>query len=107
MDNPTIADELLKQARTAAGHGANLYRVRALRRAALSCNHSIGPGGATILGTIGRRCAARTAGHRLALSEADRGLGCGTSPSSCFCTAARMREARAGICDERQRRGWR
>jgi hypothetical protein len=35
MDNPTIADELLKQARTAADEGANLYRVRALRRAAL------------------------------------------------------------------------
>jgi DNA polymerase/3'-5' exonuclease PolX len=35
MDNPTIADELLRQARTAAEQGANLYRVRALRRAAL------------------------------------------------------------------------
>jgi DNA polymerase/3'-5' exonuclease PolX len=35
MDNPTIADELLKQARTAADECENLYRVRALRRAAL------------------------------------------------------------------------
>jgi DNA polymerase/3'-5' exonuclease PolX len=35
MDNPTIAEELLRQARTAAEEGANLYRVRALRRAAL------------------------------------------------------------------------
>lgn len=35
MDNPRIASELLEQARTAADQGANLYRVRALRRAAL------------------------------------------------------------------------
>lgn len=35
MDNPTIAGELLEQARNAAKAGANLYRVRALRRAAL------------------------------------------------------------------------
>jgi DNA polymerase/3'-5' exonuclease PolX len=35
MDNPHIAKELLEQARTAADRGANLYRVRALRRAAL------------------------------------------------------------------------
>ena len=35
MDNPRIANELLEQARAAAEEGANLYRVRALRRAAL------------------------------------------------------------------------
>lgn len=35
MDNPKIAGQLLEQARSAAEAGANLYRVRALRRAAL------------------------------------------------------------------------
>ena len=35
MTNTHIADELLRQARSAAAIGDNLYRVRALRQAAL------------------------------------------------------------------------
>jgi len=35
MNNGHIAEELLREARTAADAGANLYRVRALRKAAL------------------------------------------------------------------------
>ena len=34
MDNPTIARELLRQARDLAADGDNLYRVRAFRQAA-------------------------------------------------------------------------
>ena len=34
MDNPTIARELLRQARELAAGGDNLYRVRAYRQAA-------------------------------------------------------------------------
>lgn len=54
MDNPTIAGELLEQARTAAQAGANLYRVRALRRAALVVQ-SLDRPVATILADAGLR----------------------------------------------------
>jgi DNA polymerase (family 10) len=36
MDNPTIAGELLRQARELAAGGENLYRVRAYRQAAVT-----------------------------------------------------------------------
>lgn len=54
MDNPRIADELLVQARTAAEAGENLYRVRALRRAALIIQ-SLDRPVATILADTGLR----------------------------------------------------
>ncbi len=54
MNNPQIADELLRQARAAADAGANLYRVRALRRAALAVQ-SLDQPVATILSDAGLR----------------------------------------------------